>query len=85
MLGGDYLVKPFSIEELMARLRVMKRRASTFAAGPGDGDHPETLQVADLVMKTSTRDLTRSGQLIQLSVKEYELLNCLMRGQAKVL
>ena len=63
----------------------MKRRASTFAAGPGDGDHPETLQVADLVMKTSTRDLTRSGQLIQLSVKEYELLNFLMRGKGKVL
>ena len=36
-------------------------------------------------MNTSTRDVSRSGQLIQLSVKEYELLNFLMRGQGKVL
>ena len=81
----DYLVKPFSIEELMARLRAMQRRASTFSAAAGDGQHPETLQVGDLVMNTSTRDVSRSGQLIQLSVKEYELLNFLMRGQGKVL
>ena len=81
----DYLVKPFSIEELMARLRAMQRRASTFSAAAGDGQQPETLQVGDLQMNTSTRDVSRSGRLIQLSVKEYELLNFLMRGQGKVL
>ena len=69
----------------MARLRAMQRRASTFSAAGGDGLHPETLQVGDLSMNTSTRDVSRSGQLIQLSVKEYELLNFLMRGQGKVL
>ena len=57
----------------------------TFSAAGGDGLHPETLQVGDLSMNTSTRDVSRSGQLIQLSVKEYELLNFLMRGQGKVL
>ena len=81
----DYLVKPFSIEELMARLRAMQRRASTFSATNDCGQHPETLQVGDLQMNTGTRDVSRSGRLIQLSVKEYELLNFLMRGQGKVL
>ena len=69
----------------MARLRAMQRRASTFSAATGEGQHPEMLQVGDLVMNTSTRDVSRSGQMIQLSVKEYELLNFLMRGQGKVL
>lgn len=81
----DYLIKPFSIEELMARLRAMQRRASTFSASGVDGQQPETLQVGDLSMNTSTRDVSRSGRGIQLSVKEYELLNFLMRGQGKVL
>ena len=81
----DYLIKPFSIEELMARLRAMQRRASTFSSSGVDGQQPETLQVGDLSMNTSTRDVSRSGRGIQLSVKEYELLNFLMRGQGKVL
>ena len=49
------------------------------------GAQPETLQVGDLTMNTNTRDVSRSGRMIQLSVKEYELLNFLMRGQGKVL
>lgn len=81
----DYLIKPFSIEELMARLRAMQRRAISFSGGEGEGAQPETLQVGDLTMNTNTRDVSRSGRMIQLSVKEYELLNFLMRGQGKVL
>lgn len=79
----DYLIKPFSIEELMARLRAMQRRAITFAAG--DGAQPQTLSVGNLSMNTITRDVSRGGRAIQLSVKEYDLLNFLMRGQGKVL
>ena len=81
----DYLIKPFSIEELMARLRAMQRRANSFSSGDGQSAQPETLQVGDLTMNTNTRDVTRSGRMIRLSVKEYELLNFLMRGQGKVL
>jgi DNA-binding response OmpR family regulator len=82
----DYLVKPFSIEELMARLRAMQRRAQGFS-GPGQGNEAEStfLEVGGLTINTQTRDVHRSGQRIQLSVKEYELLCFLMRGSGKVL
>ena len=81
----DYLVKPFSIDELMARLRAMHRRAETFS-GPANGsDVNEVLQVADLSMNTRTRDVKRGDRAIKLSVKEYDLLNFLMRGAGRVL
>ncbi|MEJ6584419.1 MAG: response regulator transcription factor [Synechococcus sp. ChSW.bin.154] len=82
----DYLVKPFSIEELMARLRAMQRRAKGFSV-PGQGNDAEStfLAVGGLAINTQTRDVHRSGQRIQLSVKEYELLCFLMRGSGKVL
>ena len=81
----DYLIKPFSIDELMARLRAMHRRAETFS-GRGDSDQEAVvLQVADLSMDTRTRDVKRGDRGIQLSVKEYDLLNFLMRGAGRVL
>ena len=80
----DYLTKPFSIEELMARLRAMKRRAEKFSRETDVEQIPETLQVADLKMNTSTRDVKRGERTIQLSVKEYELLHFLMIGAGKV-
>ena len=81
----DYLIKPFSIDELMARLRAMRRRAESFSAQVGDNGHPERLQVADLILDTRTRDVSRGGRNVHLSVKEYELLNFLMRGAGRVL
>ena len=80
----DYLVKPFSIEELMARLRAMQRRAESFSEATA-GDQPLVLEVADLRMHTGTRDVSRGERSIQLSVKEYDLLQFLMRGQGRVL
>ena len=81
----DYLVKPFSIDELMARLRAMHRRAETFSYKGNTGSQDVRLQVADLSMDTRTRDVSRAGRSIQLSVKEYDLLNFLMRGAGRVL
>ena len=81
----DYLIKPFSIDELMARLRAMRRRAESFSGSAGTEGQPDRLQVADLVMDTRTRDVSRGGRTIHLSVKEYELLNFLMRGAGRVL
>ena len=81
----DYLIKPFSIDELMARLRAMHRRAETFSGRGGSDKEAVVLQVADLSMDTRTRDVKRGDRAIQLSVKEYDLLNFLMRGAGRVL
>ena len=80
----DYLIKPFSLEELMARLRAMQRRAQTFSGGSQDG-LPVVLRVGDLQLDTSTRDVKRGDRAIQLSVKEYDLLLFLMRASGRVL
>lgn len=81
----DYLIKPFSIDELMARLRAMHRRAETFSGASGSPENAETLQVSDLTLNTRTRDVSRGDRAIHLSVKEYDLLNFLMRGAGRVL
>jgi DNA-binding response OmpR family regulator len=81
----DYLIKPFSIDELMARLRAMQRRAEAFSGRDESGQEVVQLMVADLSMDTRTRDVKRAGRTIQLSVKEYDLLNFLMRGAGRVL
>ena len=65
----DYLIKPFSIDELMARLRAMHRRAETFSGASGNAETAETLQVSDLTMNTRTRDVRRGDRAIHLSVK----------------
>ncbi len=69
----------------MARLRAMHRRAETFSGPIGGSDVNEILKVADLSMNTRTRDVMRGDRAIRLSVKEYDLLNYLMRGAGRVL
>lgn len=75
--ANDYLVKPFSFEELMARLRAMTRR--TFGATSS------ILRVADLTLDSSSHQVQRGGQAIRLSAKEYQLLEYLMLNQGIVL
>ncbi len=75
--ADDYLTKPFAIEELLARVRVLLRRGSGAAAG--------TLQVDDLLLNPATREVTRGGQKIDLTTKEYALLDYLMRNAGRVL
>lgn len=81
----DYLLKPFSIDELMARLRAMRRRNETFTGSEQKTHADDILQISDLKMNTLTRDVSRGGRLVKLSVKEYNLLNFLMRGNGRVL
>ena len=77
--GDDYLVKPFSVEELMARLRAVLRRST------GPSWKRSVLKVADLVMDEDTREVRRGGKLVTLTPTEYELLRYLMRHPRKVL
>lgn len=77
--GDDYLVKPFAVEELMARLRTVLRRT----AGPGF--QRSVLQVADLTMDEDTREVRRGGKLLTLTPTEYEVLRYLMRKSPTVL
>ena len=74
--ADDYLVKPFNLKELLARLRALTRRGTATTS---------TLKVADLCMDTRTRVVTRSNSPIRLTAKEYAILECLMREPGRVL
>ncbi len=76
--ADDYLVKPFALKELLARLRALTRRGS---AAPKDA----WLRLADLALDTNTRRVTRGGQLVRLTTKEYAVLECLLREAGRVL
>jgi DNA-binding response OmpR family regulator len=69
--ADDYLTKPFSFEVLLARLRAVSRR--------GPIPSPVLLKLADLSLNTATREVTRGGQQISLTPKEYNLLEFLLR------
>jgi two-component system, OmpR family, copper resistance phosphate regulon response regulator CusR len=75
--ADDYLTKPFAIEELLARVRALLRRGSGETAG--------MLQVEDLILNPATREVTRGGRRIDLTAKEYALLDYLMRNAGRVL
>ena len=75
----DYLIKPFSIDELMARLRAMHRRMAAFASQSEDGSgQTELLQIADLSMNTRTRDVQRGGTSIPVSYTHLTLPTILL-------
>jgi DNA-binding response OmpR family regulator len=74
--ADDYIVKPFVIEELLARLRAMLRRHN---------NSPASLKVGDLVLDPGTRSAMRGSRKIELSTTEYTLLEYLMRHSGRVL
>ncbi len=76
--ADDYLVKPFAMRELLARLRALARRST-------DANRSPVLQVADLTLNTLTHRIRRRDRPIELTAKEYAVLECLMREPERVL
>ncbi len=76
--ADDYLVKPFSFQELLARIRALFRRNAP-------ASRPEVLRFADLTLDTGTRRAQRRERMIDLTAKEYELLELFLRNPRQVL
>ena len=78
--GDDYVTKPFSIEELVARVRVVLRRHG------GGADRPANrLQLADLELDEETHEVFRAGQVVELTNTEFRLLRYLLMNAGRVL
>jgi two-component system response regulator MprA len=75
--ADDYMVKPFALEELLARLRALLRRAG--------GATADVLKVGDLVLNPGTREVTREGTPVPLTKTEFDLLQLLMENAGLVL
>jgi len=77
MGADDYVTKPFSLEELLARVEALGRRPKAIA--------PPVLKVADLTLDSGSREVRRGGKVIELTPKEYAVLEYLMRYQGRVM
>ena len=75
--ADDYLAKPFSLDELLARIRALLRRPNIILN--------EEIKVGDLILNTTTFEVKRNGKTIILSKKEYDLLEYLMRNANKTI
>ncbi|MEY9839098.1 response regulator transcription factor [Streptomyces sp. 846.5] len=84
--ADDYLAKPFELDELLARVRALLRRNSIAqAAGVGGAAEDEVLAFEDLKMNTTTREVTRAGQPVELTRTEYMLLEMFLAHPRQVL
>jgi two-component system, OmpR family, response regulator len=79
--GADYVTKPFSLEELVARLRGLIRRATSIVS---EATNP-LLQVGDLVLNEESYEVRRGDRQIELTATEFELLRFLMRNPRRVM
>jgi two-component system, OmpR family, response regulator MprA len=75
--ADDYIVKPFNLDELTARIRALFRRTQT--------ERNQVYQFADLTMDSDSRQVTRGKRLVPLTAKEYELLELFLRHPRQVL
>ncbi|MFG2116039.1 response regulator transcription factor [Streptomyces sp. NPDC048718] len=90
--ADDYVTKPFSLEEVLARLRGLLRRAGLAGTGTGTATGADGVQgsgprlaIADLVMDEEGREVTRGGRPVELTRTEFELLRFLLLNQRRVL
>jgi len=78
--GDDYMTKPFSLEELVARLRALLRRIGVVEIGTDD----EKIRFADLELDEATHEVRRAGQLLEMSPTEFQLLRYLLINADRV-
>ncbi|POX41304.1 DNA-binding response regulator [Streptomyces sp. Ru73] len=83
--ADDYLVKPFELDELLARIRALLRRSSYAAAAGATPDEGDTLTFADLTMNLATREVTRGGRPVELTRTEFTLLEMFLAHPRQVL
>lgn len=79
--GDDYVTKPFSLEELVARIRAVLRRTS----GPDAGIRPAKLTFADIELDDDSHEVYKAGETVSLSPTEFKLLRYLMENAGRVL
>lgn len=83
--ADDYLPKPFALEELLARVRSLVRRAAADAVGGTTADSISKFSFEDLNLDADTREVSRGGRVISLTRTEFSLLQLLMENPRKVL
>jgi DNA-binding response OmpR family regulator len=80
--ADDYITKPFSVAEVLARIRAALRRTNQYDQAADSG--PSVLTAGDLVMNLSDHTLTKGGKTVDLTAKEFEILRLLLKNPRKV-
>ncbi len=83
--ADDYITKPFSMRELLARVRTNMRRAASMAAQPAGQEGADILRARDLVIDRTNRTVSKAGREIELTQREYELIRFLAENPGRVM
>lgn len=82
--ADDYITKPFSVVELLARIKSNIRRATQYSAAPLENEEPDSLTIGSLTLHLSDYTVEKNGKRIELTAKEFEILKLLMQNPKKV-
>lgn len=83
--ADDYITKPFSMRELMARVRTNMRRAANMAAQPAGAEGDDVLRARDLLIDRTNRTVSKGGREVELTQREYELIKFLAENPGRVM